>query len=75
MTGETWAIMGSIATLLVLYTKVIFDYATIKATLNGNTAILIKIETLLNGHDEDIKDLYERVAIMETKHSEHHGGQ
>jgi len=66
MNAEIWAIIGSIAALLIMYTKVIFDYATIKATLNGNTALLVKIEALFGNYDLRIKNNETDIVALQT---------
>lgn len=57
---------------LVLYTKVIFDYSRIKAELQQNATILVKIETLLSAYDERIELIDRRLIVIETQHHEHH---
>ena len=73
----TYAIIGSavgLTSLLVLYTKVIFDYATIKSSLLANSTLLHKIEIMLEKNNDSIEDHERRLTIIETQHKSIHKG-
>ena len=74
MTGYIIGIVVGVCSLLVLYTKVIFDYATIKASLIANTTLLRKIEIMLDKTDKAIEDHERRLTIIETQHKANHKG-
>ena len=70
----TWQTTSIIVGFLVLYTKIIFDYASIKTNLSGVQEVLTELKIMLSHYDARIDRLERDLTILKTQHAEHHGG-
>ena len=62
-----WQTVSVLVGFIVLYTKVIFDYASIKSDMSGVREVLTELKVMLSKYDKRIDDLEHRLTIMETK--------
>ena len=62
-----WQTISVLVGFIVLYTKVIFDYASIKSDMSGVREVLTELKVMLSKYDKRIDDLEHRLTIMETK--------
>lgn len=72
MIGYIIGIVVSLVTLIGLYTKIVFDYAMIKSTLNVQTGILVRVEAFMSNIDKRVSDLEKDVLVIKTQHKQNH---
>lgn len=53
-----WEVIGGVVGLLVLYTKIVFDYSKIQTEIKSTNTVLIEIKSLLVNHDDKIDKNY-----------------
>ena len=54
-----WEVIGGVVGLLVLYTKIVFDYSKIQTEIKSTNTVLIEIKSLLVNHDDKIDKNHE----------------
>ena len=70
----SWEVASILVGFLVLYTKVIYDYASLKKDMGAVREVLVEIKVMMASYDNRIDSLETRLTKLETKHEQHHGG-
>ena len=62
------SVVSGIVGLLIIYTKLVFNFAKLQGQLQENTTILTKIEIKLDNYDERFDLIERRLNTIETEH-------
>ena len=65
-------IVVAILAILGVFFKIVFDYATLKATTNQILAGVLEIKKYLADHDRRLDDVEDRLLKLETEHCYNH---
>jgi len=65
-------VIVAILAILGVFFKIVFDYATLKATTTQILAGIMDIKKYLSDHDERLDKVEDRLLRLETEHCHNH---